>query len=189
MVLEKLADFLEPQFLHLPSEIMIRSYILRHLSCKTFPHCVWRITASSIYWGIFLPLLFLFGQDKPTSRTFSKSSGMAGVLKSTLDFEEPLLPQGEGDTGKTHKAKWYVRKTWAQTLGCKVHSRCSRNFMCNSHYQAGLICLVNKLYMTRFYLAYVLEDFSYNFWVHSGMLSLNIYDVPQLSFQRNPLWN
>lgn len=55
--------------------------------------------------------------------------------------------------------------------------------------QAGLICLVNKLYMTCFYLACVLEASLYNFWVHSGVLSLNIYDVPQLNFQRNPLWN
>lgn len=64
-----------------------------------------------------------------------------------------------------------------------------QEFLVNPPLPAGLICLVNKLYMTRFYLACVLEAFLYNFWVHGGMLSLNVYDVLQLNFQRNPLWN
>lgn len=103
--------------------------------------------------------------------------------------EKTVFAPHRREKGKAEKCTWYVRKTGAQTSGCKVHLCCSGNFTWIPHYEAGLICLVNKLYMTCFYLACVLAAFLYNFWVHSGMLSLNIYDVPQLNFQRNPLWN
>ena len=104
--------------------------------------------------------------------------------------KQPLLPLRR-ETGKSQVQfsvmMWAKHELKSQVY--KAHRYCSRNFMWNTHYQAGLICLVNKLYVSCFYSACVLEAFLYNFWVHSGTLSLNIYDIPQLNFQRNPLWN
>lgn len=65
----------------------------------------------------------------------------------------------QNTTGKSEKSNNPMRKTQAGISGCKVRLCCSRNFMWNTLYQAGLICLVNKRYMTHFYVTCVLEAF------------------------------